>query len=70
MKKHKTNPRRITDDIVLTGVKNKIARLENELRKNPSNVYTAQRLAELKKIHKGKIVKKGVRKDDKVLHGN
>lgn len=34
------------------GGERKIARMEAELKRNPNNVYTSQRLSELKKLHK------------------
>lgn len=56
MKAKKKNPRRITDAQVREGVKSKVARLENELRRNPTNNLTSQRLAELKKLHASKLL--------------
>ena len=53
--RRKLNPKRITDEQVKNGVKSKIAKMENELRRNPNNTLTSERLAFLKQLHKGKI---------------
>ena len=52
------NPKAITESQVSQAVKAKVERMEMELKRNPHNVLTAQRLAEFKKIHKSKLISK------------
>jgi hypothetical protein len=56
MKKKKVNPKRITDSQVRDGVRSKVSKMENELRRNPNNTKTSARLAEMKRIHASKLL--------------
>jgi hypothetical protein len=59
MSKRKTwaekHPNAITDTQVKSAVKKKIDKLTDEVRKNPKNILTSNRLAQLKEQHRGKL---------------
>ncbi len=55
MSKKKQNPKRVTEGQVLSGIKNKLLRMETEMQKNPNNTATAMRLAAFRKTHKSKL---------------
>jgi hypothetical protein len=54
--KKKSNPRKITDAQVRDGVRSKVSKMEDELRRNPNNTKTSERLAEMKRIHASKLL--------------
>jgi hypothetical protein len=52
MKKNRT----ISEDQIKNAVQSKVQRMEEELKRNPTNTVTAQRLATFKRIHASKLV--------------
>lgn len=51
----KKHARAITEEQIKSGVVAKIERMKTELKRNPNNMLTAQRLAEFKQMHKSKL---------------
>lgn len=51
----KQNPKRITEAQVRTAVRSKYERMKAEVKRNPHNIMTVQRLAEFKTMHKSKL---------------